>query len=867
MIGFFTREQVHSTMITKGSRSCFSCGLLKGNDPLEPYGNFRKKIMIIGEYAGTQDIVKRIPWQGKDGRLLQKMLKSLGVDLFEDCVSLYSVFCNTENKKPTGHQIDCCSVVKVLKTIKKYEPKVVLLLGDIPLISFIGPRWNKSLGGIVKWRGWTIPNQEYNTWICPTFAPEYIGYMDTPEVKVTWRQDFKRAFQLGNLPKFKEPNIHYIDDLSVLDNIKSGVVAFDYETTGIKPYFKGHHIVCVSIAYDQNNVYVFILPKKKSRRAPFIRFLKNKKIKKIASNMKYEDQWSFVKLGTKVKGWFHDTMLTAHLLDYRPGISGLKFQSFVKMGIVGYEEEVDKYITRSREKGNRSNAINMIDELLKQPGGTKELLKYCALDSIYEYRLAEMQIKQIEQRSDAFLTAYKLIHNGILALARAERQGIRVNMKYAKKQKGKLTKIIDKLIASFENSNFYKYWQHSSGKNKVNINSNYQLSTYLYKVKKIKPSIITPSGQGSTGDEALKALGIPELDILLRIRKLKKLRDTYLKAFIQESSAGYIHPIFNLHTVATYRSSSDSPNFQNIPIRDPEAKKIIRGCLFPRPGHQLIEIDFSGLEVAIAACYHKDPTMIKYIKDPTTDMHGDMAKQIFLFGKEFDKSKEPYLTLRNGAKNGFVFPQFYGDYYGNNAVGLSQWAQLPLKYKYKESDGLELPNGINLGGHLINKGIRNPKEFIEHLKEIENHFWNKRFPVYNLWKKKWWVAYQKNGYFDMLTGFRCTGIMGKNDVINYPVQGSAFHCLLWSFIELDKVMRKEKWDTRLIGQIHDSILFDVLPEERDHIIKVAKRITEVDLIKEWSWINVPLKIDIELAKVDESWLTKIDLKEYLINEK
>ena len=55
-----------------------------------------------------------------------------------------------------------------------------------------------------------------------------------------------------------------------------------------------------------------------------------------------------------------------------------------------------------------------------------------------------------------------------------------------------------------------------------------------------------------------------------------------------------------------------------------------RKALFPRPGHQLLEADFSGLEVRIAACYHKDKTMVKYITDPTTDMHGDMAKQIFM---------------------------------------------------------------------------------------------------------------------------------------------------------------------------------------------------------------------------------------------
>ena len=125
-------------------------------------------------------------------------------------------------------------------------------------------------------------------------------------------------------------------------------------------------------------------------------------------------------------------------------------------------------------------------------------------------------------------------------------------------------------------------------------------------------------------------MGIPELDNLLRIRKLKKVRDTYLEGFLREQVNGYIHPFFNLHLVRTYRSSSDHPNFQNIPKRDKEAMNIVRRAIFPRPGHQLLELDYSGLEVRIAACYHKDKTMLRYIGDPHSDMHGDMAKQIFI---------------------------------------------------------------------------------------------------------------------------------------------------------------------------------------------------------------------------------------------
>jgi DNA polymerase I-like protein with 3'-5' exonuclease and polymerase domains len=116
--------------------------------------------------------------------------------------------------------------------------------------------------------------------------------------------------------------------------------------------------------------------------------------------------------------------------------------------------------------------------------------------------------------------------------------------------------------------------------------------------------------------------------------------------------------------------------------------------------------------------------------------------------------------------------------------------------------------------------------------------------------------YRKKGYFQMHTGFICSGIMGRNEVVNYPVQGSAFHCLLWSFIQMDKIMRKEHWDTKLVGQIHDSIILDVLPDELSHVKETLYDVTTKKLPQTWKWIIVPLKIDIDEYGVDEPWLEK-----------
>ncbi len=454
-----------------------------------------------------------------------------------------------------------------------------------------------------------------------------------------------------------------------------------------------------------------------------------------------------------------------------------------------------------------------------------------------------------------FEEAYHLLHEGILALAKAERAGIRVDLDYIEEQMGYLNIEITQLEESIIRTNFYKHWKHSM-KGTINMHSNTQLATFLYKVRKLKVEKETTSGLGSTDDETLRQLAtnydIPELELILKVRKLKRVRDTYLLAFEREQVNGYIHPFFNLHLVTTYRSSSDHPNFQNIPKRDEESMQLCRRALYPRPGHQLLEIDYSGLEVRIAACYHKDPTMLEYIRNPKSDMHGDMAKQIFLLN---DFNKETHGVLRQAAKNGFVFPEFYGDYYKNCAINMAcNWGRLS-RGAWNKGEGIQIGN-TSLSNLLIHKGIKSLNSFEEHVKRIEKDFWGRRFPKYAKWKEEWWANYKEKGYIELHTGFICSGVMRKNDCINYPVQGAAFHCLLWSFIQLDKYLTGERLDTRLIGQIHDSILLDVHPKELDYVTEMAHKITCFELPEVWKWIIVPLDIDADLAPVDASWAEK-----------
>lgn len=455
------------------------------------------------------------------------------------------------------------------------------------------------------------------------------------------------------------------------------------------------------------------------------------------------------------------------------------------------------------------------------------------------------------------LDGYRLLHAGSLAIARAERAGIRIDKEIYIENTKTIKEKAKNLSESFLNSGIGKFWSKSFNK-KLNLNSNSQ----LHKIMCDYFCIGDNKEEIETNEGFLLSLGISELADLVLFRKYEKLTDTYIASYIRESVDDFIHPSFSLHNAVTYRSSCSYPNLQGVPIRDEESMEYCRGGMFARRGHMLVEVDLRGAEVSCGACYHKDPEMVRYLNDKNSDMHADQAILLYKLEKFFDIINaggfriDPNLNrLRQGAKNGFVFPEFYGDYYKNCSLNLSRiWGKLP-NGNWVPGTGVELPGGVKLSDHLISQNIKCLDDFILHVKKIEYNFWNKRFFVYNKWKKEWNEKYKKTGSFDMLSGFRCGGVMGKNESINHPIQGTAFHILLWSFIEVDKAMILEKWKSRLIGEVHDSMLLDVHPDELKKVIETINDIIKNKLKKHFEWINVPIDIEINVGEVDGSWAT------------
>lgn len=850
-LGFFNRKEIESDEVKGGVfLTCTSCGLDKSctTPKLGVTGKGNKKILLLGEINSPTDDRTATHWRGAGGGLLRKTLNEYGIDIDVDCWSLNVVRCYS--RQATPHQIDCCQRF-ISETISELKPRIVIAFGRVALQALFDDF--SITGEFATWRGYTIPNTKYNCWVCPTYPPKFIDNTKKQEQRLVWERDIRNALQLGKLRTFPKEQITYIDDLDVLRQvIKEGdTISIDFETTGLKPHAKGHEIVCASVSPNANEAYAFEIPKKKSDLQPFLDILENPKIYKMAHNMKYEHTWAKVIWGIEIQGWIWDSMLSAHILDNRRGVVGLKFQAFTLLGSTDYSSDINQYI---RTKDRDSNGFNNILTLIETDEGKKKLLKYCALDTIYQYRIAQIQQERMQGE---LLDAYKLFHNGILTLSQAEQIGMRLDLDVVKEAENYLENQINVYHKKLINSEFYASFKKINGA-KANYDSNTQLADYLYNSLKLKPFKTTTGGNGSVDDEALRNLNIQELNYILEIRRLTKAKDTYLKAFVREQVDTIIHPNFNLHNVVSFRSSSDSPNFQNLPKRDKEIFNLVRGCIFPRKGHQLAEVDFKGIEVSIACTYHKDKKMIEYLLDDSSDMHGDMAEQIFLIDK-LDRSKSSHKTLRSATKNAFVFPQFYGDYYKNNALGLCQWMELPQGV-WRDGQGIELEKGISIASHLRKNGIANFNQFTEHIRQIELDFWNNRFPAYGRWKKRIYNSYLRNGQVTSHTGFTYTAEMRKNEVTNYPVQGSAFHCLLWSVIRLNEIIKQKQWKTRIVGQIHDSIVLDIYPPELPQISRICKRIMTVELANNWQWINVPLDISMEVGEVNGSWTTLKEIK-------
>lgn len=445
--------------------------------------------------------------------------------------------------------------------------------------------------------------------------------------------------------------------------------------------------------------------------------------------------------------------------------------------------------------------------------------------------------------------AFQLMMDGAELFADMEENGFKIDVEYLKRVDKEVAEKVASIEAELKADGLWAEWQKRHGVN-ADFGKREQMADIVYNVLKVPPKRITKSGKESTDAEAFDGIEHPFVKKWGSVMKLNNVRAVNISGVLREVADGVLHPSLSQHLALTYRSSCADPNGHAIPNRDKRIAAIVRRGFVPRPEENvLIETDFSGAEVRAACPYHKDPVMLRYIREDH-DLHFDMAMECFKLEKgQVSKG------IRGAAKGMFVFAAFYGDWF--LAICQNLWAAV-------DGDRLTLKDGTPLRDHLNRVGLRElggldarnpvPGSFEAHIKEVERRFWFDRFKVYSEWKERHWNDYLSKGWFQTLTGFVCQGLYDRNKAINYPIQGTAFQWLLWVAIELNRWLKKNGMRSLVTFQIHDSLFVDAHRSEVQAILDKIDELVKLGLPAKWKWINVPLAV--ESFVCERNWFEK-----------
>lgn len=395
--GFFAPSTLQTPRLRAYSiPRCGACGLLKTcQTPKMPVsGKGLRGVLIVGEAPGKDEDAAGKPFVGKAGEKLAGVLDSLGVRMRRDCWITNALICRPpKNKIDDAKKIDYCRP-NLTETIRRLKPRVIIPLGFHALRSVIAPTFPDLGDAMEKWVGWQIPLRSPDTWVCPTWHPSYLLRQHDAALELWFREHLRKAFELDGTPWNGEPP-DYAKDVEVIHDPAAAAkriwtyslfdppAAFDFETTRLKPDAKNAEIVCASISWEGKRTIAFPWagPVPDAVRA----FLRGPAAKR-GYNCKFESRWSYAKLGVWPRNWEWDGMVAAHIADNRRGITGLKFQAFVRLGQPVYNAHIEQFLS-SDGGGNAPNRIREVE-----PG---QLMLYCGLDSLLEWKVSELQRKEL----------------------------------------------------------------------------------------------------------------------------------------------------------------------------------------------------------------------------------------------------------------------------------------------------------------------------------------------------------------------------------------------------------------------------------------------------------------------------------------
>ena len=381
-------------------------------------------------------------------------------------------------------------------------------------------------------------------------------------------------------------------------------------------------------------------------------------------------------------------------------------------------------------------------------------------------------------------------------LADMEFNGIAVAADVLKEMGVNLNERIEKLEAEI----------HDLAGSTFNVGSPKQLGVVLFEDMGLKGKK-TKTGSYSTSADILEKLknDHPIIEKILAYRTLTKLYSTYIEGLQKARFAdGKVHTIFNQALTQTGRLSSTEPNVQNIPIRLEEGRLIRKAFVPESADNVLIGADYSQIELRILAHICQTESLIEAFNNGE-DIHAKTAAEVF--GLDINEVTDDERRAAKAINFGIV--------YGMSAYGLSENLNITTTSAKRYIDEyLETYGGIK---DYMDKTIAEAKVtgFVETL------FLRRRY-VPEITHKNFMV---RQG--------------AERTAINAPIQGSAADIIKVAMIEVDKLMKARGVKSKMVLQVHDELLFDVVKDEIDVMMEIIK--TAMESATE---LSVPLRVDI-----------------------
>ncbi len=426
-----------------------------------------------------------------------------------------------------------------------------------------------------------------------------------------------------------------------------------------------------------------------------------------------------------------------------------------------------------------------IESLIGKKGKTQGTMRQVEIGEAKEYAVEDADITL--QLKNTFLPQLKIknvekvfyeVENPLVkVLTDMEFEGIKVDMDFLKNYSVELdaaAKIAEDKVYQMAGVRF-------------NLASPKQLGEVLFEKMQLDPKAKkTKTGQYATGEDVLVKLAInnPVCDEILTFRELTKLRNTYVDALPEliNKRTGRVHTNYAQAVAVTGRLSSTNPNLQNIPIRTEKGREI-RKAFIPRDAdHVLVSADYSQIELRVVAAISGDVNMCDAFRTGK-DIHTATAAKVFSV-EEKDVTKE----MRYKAKS-----VNFGIIYGQGAFGLAENLGIP------RAEAKEIIDNYKKEFPGIQKYMDDTINFAK-----ENGF------VETLMGRKRWLKDINSANFTV-RGF------AERNAINSPIQGTAADMVKLAMIKINAALKKQNLKSKMLLQVHDELVFDVLKTELETI--------------------------------------------------